>query len=73
MNYIFTGKKKHYLTSFDCAAAHDRKLGHKRKHNIGGSDDEDSDDAGDGGKKFSVDPSALEGYRKRRRATLEER
>ncbi|CAM9821884.1 unnamed protein product [Ectocarpus fasciculatus] len=48
---------------------------HKRKHNIdiGGSDSEDSDDGGEEGESFSVDPRALEGYRKRRRATLEER
>lgn len=46
---------------------------HKRKHNIGGDDSDDSDDGGGEGESFSVDPSALEGYRKRRRATLEER
>ncbi len=44
----------------------------KRRHNIGGSDSEDSDGEGEG-ESFSVDPRALEGYRKRRRATLEER
>lgn len=39
---------------------------------VSGSDDED-EEGGDGGESFAVQPQALEGYRKRRRATLEER
>lgn len=55
-------------------AAHARKLGHKHR-NAGAldSDDDDGGDGGDGGESFAVEPTALEGYRKRRRATLEER
>ena len=63
------------------AAALDRKLGRKRKRNAGGGsgdvdagdDSEDSEERGDGGQSFAVEPRQLEGYRKRRRATLEER
>ncbi|CAM9899308.1 unnamed protein product [Phaeothamnion confervicola] len=44
---------------------------------VAGNDEEGSDgedgDGGHGGESFAVEPSALEGYKKRRRATLEER
>lgn len=56
-------------------AARDRKAGHKHRHDFGGdaSDDEEGGGQGADGESFSVQPGQLEGYRKRRRATLEER
>lgn len=60
------------LLPFLCrlVAARDRKLGHKHKH-AANRDSDDDDETG--GEKFAVQPQELEGYRKRRRATLEER
>lgn len=55
-------------------AARDRKLkGKATGEEDAGSSDEDEDGGGARGESFAVQPADLEGYRKRRRASLEDR